>query len=694
MGVLDEGRKRFDLCRDAAKHNHRRYLDAIKFRNLDQWPSDVINARGKERPVLVVDKLNQYVRQVVNDGRQNRPAVKVRPVDDGADIEIAEKYDGLIRHVCNRSNADEAFDTALDCAASGGFGYFRVLTEYAGENTFNQEIRVLRIRNPLAVYLDPMHKMADGSDAKFGFIVDDISKEDFKVLYPKAKETGWDASVYPDGWIAEDTVKVCEYWYVEEVKETLHLLEDGTTAGAEEYEAAIAAGVVDMPVIVESREIPARKVKFCRMTGAEVLYEQDWLGKFIPIVPVYGNEVDIEGKVFYSGLIFGAMDAQRLYNYSRSAYAERVALTPKAPFIAAAGQVEQYDEWKTANTDAHSVLRYDPQDVAGNPVPPPQRQQASDIPEGFARDMQLSEHDIQASMGMYSASLGERSNEKSGRAIMARQREGDTATFHYQDNLNRAIRYLGRILVDLIPKVYDSKRVLRILGEDGAASMIDIDPAQEEAVRKIGDQSIYNLNVGTYDVDVSAGPSYNTKRMESADAMLELTRANPALFQTIGDLMVRNMDWPGADEISKRLKKMLPPGLADEEEGESPEVQAVKAQAQQVIDQAQQQIQAAEQGIAQRDAEIQRLTQEQEQESAKNALELRKLEVDEYRAETERMAQLTPALTPEQVSMIVQQTVRQIMETPIPIQPEPQQPPSGGFFTPEEGALNGPEAVQ
>jgi hypothetical protein len=607
--LFETAKDRFAQAQEAWSENHKLAKEDMRFRLGEQWPDKVKKDReGGYRPCLVVDKLSQYIRQVVNDGRQNRPAVKVRPVDSRGDIKVADAYQGLIRHICDKSNADEAFDTALDHAASSGFGYFRVLTQYEHEKTFDQELCVERIRNPLAVLLDPNAQKADGSDARFGFIVDEIPKDDFARQYPKAEHTDWqaDAQKYAEGWLTDSNVRVVEYFYIEDVSVPHLMLDDGTVVTQAEYELKVtnlAPGEVP-PGIKARRSLPTKMVKWARLSGAEVLEENDGdgkgLGKYIPIVPVYGNEYDVDGRVIYSGLIRNAKDAQRLYNFSRSAYAERVALAPKSPWVAAAGQVDAYEgDWERSNVDNVAVLKYDPQDVNGTPVPPPQRTAAADIPAAFAQDMQISEHDIQASMGMYAASVGQPSNEKSGKAIMARQREGDTATFHYQDNLNRAIRHLGRILVDLIPRYYDAPRTIRILGEDGTSTAARIDPTQQDAVVEMGSKVIYNLGVGTYDVSVSAGPSYTTKRQEMVDMLMQLTQAQPQLLSVAGDIMVRNMDMPGGDEIADRLKALLPQQL-QEKEGEedlSADAKQIKAQASQVIEHQSQELQAAGQKI-------------------------------------------------------------------------------------------------
>lgn len=688
--LLAEARERYKFAQDWWKDNFEAWLEDAKFRALDQWPEEVRRLRslpGKERPCLVVDKLNQYVKQVVNDGRQNRPAVKVLPVDDKGDDDVADAFQGFIRSICNRSRADEAFDTALDHSAGNGFGYFRVLTEYAHKGTFNQEIVIKRVRNPLTVLLDPNIQAADGSDACFGFVTEDVPKDKFKYRYPNAKVTDWesDQTKFGEGWADGKTVRVCEYWYKLEAPITLHRLVTGEEISDEDYQLKLAnlAEGEPPPKIDETREVPGYQVKFCRMTGAEILERQDWLGQHIPLVPVFGNESDIDGKVMYSGLIRAGKDPQRLYNFSRSAFAERVAYTPKAPWLAAAESIEGIGEWATANTGNHQVLTFNAFGPDNEKLPIPQRINPADVPAGFAQDMQLAEHDIQAALGMYNASLGEKSNEKSGKAIMARQREGDTATFHYQDNLNRAISYLGRILIDLIPKIYDSKRVVRILGEDGKASQAMIDPESPQPLVEYGGQKIYNLGVGTYDVTVTAGPSYTTKRQEAAEAQVQIAQAVPQLWQVGGDIIIRNMDWPGSDELADRWKKMLPPGIADDESSENPEAAAIKQQAQQMLDQASAQIEQAKQIIAELQSENEGLKQQAANKMAEVDVKRSEAETGAYEAETARMQALAPAITPEAITAIVQQTVQEILKAPPPPMAAPiDQPPPGGFFTP------------
>lgn len=643
---LHEVKERFKYAVEAWSDNRKRFIEDAKFLAGDQWPDEIKGIRDKAgQPCLVVDKLGQYIRQVVNDSRQNRPSIKVRPVDSGADIETADILQGLCRHIEDRSDASAAYDTAVDGAVRGGFGFIRVLTEYAHENTFEQEICIERVRNHLSIIIDPDFKKADASDIKYAFVVDEVPDDEFEDI---TDEKNPDFEIGELGWTAKEGHRiVAEYFEIVPKARKLHMLDDGTTVPDEEYQLAIEEGL-QPPRIVDTRDIESNVVMWSKLHGKGYIEEpREWIGKYIPIAMVMGNETDIDGEVSYTGLCHNAMDAQRLYNYSRSAFAERVALAPKSPYVAAVGQVENYPEWEDANSTNYSVLRYDPVSVDGVVVGAPQRQPASDIPAGFSQDMQLSEHDIQASLGMYAASLGQQGNEKSGKAIMARQREGDTSTFHFHDNLARTIRHIGKIVVDIIPKVYDSKRVLRIIGEDGTPDMVEINPQAPQAKTKLGSKTIYNLGIGTYDVSVTAGASYTTRRVEAAEAMMAITQANPQLFGIIGDLMVKNMDWPGADDMAKRLKLMLPPQVqqAEQKEGEqSPEVQQVMAQAQQAIMEKDQMLQQAEQMIQQMGQEMQTIKQQVENKQyeaaikqAELSLKEQELQIKAFEAETNRI---------------------------------------------------------
>lgn len=586
---LETVRERYKRCIEADKSNRDRAREALKFRDLEQWDEKVRGERENDpegaRPCLVVDKLNQHVHQVVNDERQNRPQIKVRPVDDKGDIEVAKIYDGIIRHIQDRSRADIAYDTAFECAVDGGFGFLRILTEYCDPMSFDQDLRIKRIRNRFSTYLDPERQEPDGSDAKFGFILYKVTRKDFKAEFGKKGEealAGFEAAGNEFvEWYGEDFVVYAEYFWRETKKQTIVMLadQDGTVMPKEEWEKLPEEGRIPFQ---RERESEVCVVRWRKVTATKILEDGEWAGYCIPIIEVVGNELDIEGEVKRSGMIRPAMDSQRVDNYSTSAFIEQVALAPRAPWTAAVGQLEGNEElWRTANRRNISVLPYKPVEINGVVVPPPSRNPPPGVSAGWLQVMEQSQYNIQAAMGRYNATLGAPSNETSGRAIRERGREGDVGSFHFADNLARSMRHAGQILVDMIPRIYDTRRIARIIGDDGqpGTAIVDPDLADEtgkpiayaerrDPTGKI--EKIYNLGVGKYDVTVAVGPSYTTRRMESADAMMEISRGNTEFLNKFGDIIFQAQDWPGAERVAERFKKMLPPGLAEKDE-EQPE---------------------------------------------------------------------------------------------------------------------------
>ena len=587
---LKTARERFKHCVELEDDNRKRALEAIKFRDLEQWPDNIKNSRENDingaRPCLTIDKVNQYVRQVCNDQRQNRPQIKVRPNDDVSDPETAEIFNGIIRNLVDQSGGDIAFDTAFEQAADGGYGYFRGLTEYQDANSYKQTIAIKRARNRFSIYLSE-HQEPDGADADHAFVTERISKDEYQREYPQTGATPeWEDAGTGDAssdWYDKDDLRIAEYFYTNYEPVEIVMLESGYVVEKSVYDDInitdrnilkpdFSLGMIKQEII-KARTAMKKKIKWAKITGAKVLEEREWAGKWIPIIKVSGVEIDIEGKLKLSGMVRPAIDSCRMYNYAASAFVEMVALAPKAPWVAADGQVEDHaEEWNSANRINISVLRYKPITIDGVIVPAPQRVALPGVPQGWGATMQFAENDIQGNMGMYKAALGAPSAETSGRAILAKQRESDASTFHLIDNLSRSLIHCGRILVDLIPKIYDTEMIARILGEDGAHEAVKLDPAQPEAMRQIkvndGIRKIYNLGVGTYDVTVSTGPSYTTKRAEAAEGMVNIIQTNPGLMQTHGDLLFHNLDWPGADEMEKRSKKMLPSQLQGMDEND------------------------------------------------------------------------------------------------------------------------------
>ncbi len=660
-------RHRFTVAQTAYSDSREDELDDLRFMagspdNAWQWPADVLATRGavqgqtiNARPCLTINKLPQHVRLVTNEQRQNRPTARVIPADEQADPRVAEIFDGIVRHIEYMSDADVAYDTACDNQVTYGEGYIRILTEYTKEDSFDQDIRIGRVRSSFSVYMDPMIQDPCGQDAEWCFITEDIPKAEYERMYPDATPvTGMMSQGVGDQnlsqWLTQETVRIAEYFYIEHRKATLNLYPDNITAFDGTPEDKRLKAAYGKPL--RSRESDRRQVKWVKTNGYEVLQERDWAGKYIPVVRVVGNEFEVDGQLYISGLVRNAKDAQRMYNYWVSQEAEMLALAPKAPFIAYGGQFEGYENnWKTANTNNWPYLEVNPDvtDGAGNPLPLPERAQPPMAQTGLIQAKMGAGEDIKSTTGQYDSSIGATSNERTGRAILARERQGDTSTYHYVDNLSRAVKYVARQLVDLIPKIYDTQRVARIINVEGDVDMARINPAQPEAVRSVVDQNgieiakIYNPNVGTYDVQVSSGPSYMTRKQEAMDTMGQILQTNPALWSVAGDLFVKNMDWPGAETMAKRFEKMLDPKVLQDTD-ESPEAQVMRQQMEQMA-----------QAMEQTTAQIQQLMQSYEMQ--KLAIDEQNSQIKAYEAETKRIQVTQPAMTPEQIQDIVQGTI-------------------------------------
>jgi hypothetical protein len=671
--ILTVARARLDLAVSALSESREDEIDDLKFYagspdNHWQWPSDVLATRGavqgqtiNARPCLTINKLPQHVRQVTNDQRQNRPGAKVIPVDDKADVQVAEIFNGMIRHIEYISDADVAYDTACENQVSYGEGYLRLLTEYCDDNTFDQDIKIGRVRNSFSVYMDPTIQDPTGADAKWCFVTEDLTKAEYTRMYPDAAPITTlqslgvgDQSI--SNWLNEDTIRIADYYYIDYDRTTLNLYPGNVTAFDGTPEDKQLRAIYGKPK--RSRESDRPRVKYCKINGYEILEEREWAGKWIPVIRIVGNEFEVDGRLYVSGLVRNAKDAQRMYNYWVSQEAEMLALAPKAPFIGYGGQFEGYEtQWKTANTQNWPYLEVNPDvtDGQGAVLPLPQRAQPPMASSGLLQAKAGASEDIKSTTGQYNASLGMGSNERSGKAILARQREGDVGTYHYGDNLARGVRHVARQLVDLIPKIYDTQRIARIIGEDGETKMVKINPDQQEPVNKIVDQQgvvlekIYNPSVGKYDVVAVTGPGYATKRQESLEAMAQLLQGNPQLWAVAGDLFVKNMDWPGAQEMAKRFAKTIDPKLMNDAD-ENPALQA-----------AQQQMEAMGQEMEQMQQMLQNVGKSIEvQEQRRKDYEA---EIKAYQAETQRISAVQAGMTEQQIQDIAMGVVAAALES-------------------------------
>lgn len=583
--IVRIARERFSLAVDAEEQNRKESLIDLKFLTGDHWPTDVKNAREQDRrPCLTINRIPQFVKQITNEQRQNRPSIRVSPVDDKADLETAKVIQGHIRHIEYNSNADIAYDTAFECAVGRGFGFFRIVTDFCDPMSFDQEILIKRIRNPLSVYIDPSSSEPDGSDMNWAFVTEDMSRDEYLAKYKDSKidkNADWKSLGNSfEGWFTEKSIRIAEYFYKTFEEIEIVKLNNGQILKKTDIHEAFPAGIE----IKETRKSLFPVVKWVKINGLEIIEKTDWPGQWIPIIPVFGEEIDVEGQRRLEGIIRHARDSQMAINFWRSSEAETIALAPKAPFIVAEGQLEGYEEqWKSANIKNHTFLMYKPVSVAGQPVGAPQRNAYEPPIQAITNASIQATEDLKATTGIYDATLGNRSNETSGVAIQRRNAQAQTSNFHFIDNLSRSLRHAGRIIIDILPSVYDTKRSLRIIGEDDQESVVAIN----QMFQKEGKEVVHRFDIGKYDVTVDTGPSYATKRQEAVQSILSFIQAYPPAAQVSGDLLVKNMDWPGSKEIAERLKKSLPPGIADDKDQAPipPQVQQQLQQQGQMIDQ-------------------------------------------------------------------------------------------------------------
>jgi len=588
---INEVIKFWRLVNDADSTNRAEALMDVKFAAGDQWPVEIQNSRNLEsRPCLTINKIDAYIRQVTNQQRMQRPRIKVHPVNNLADYKIAQVIEGITRHIEVNSNADTAYDTAFDYAVRMGWGYWRINTKYVSETSFDQEIYIDTIDNPFTVYFDPNSILPDGSDAERCLITTVMDKKIFRENYPGAddganfqqRSTGDDTAA----WLTKEDIRVAEYFYIERERAKLYLLSDGTSsfADSDNFFARVEASGL---TVVDERDSFRKAVKWMKCTAMEILEEKTWAGKYIPVVPCYGAQVIIDDKRKKYGLVRFAKDPQRMYNFWRTSMTESVALAPKAKWLLAEGQDEGHEnEWAMANIKSTPVLRYKQKDIEGQPAPAPTRLQPEPPPTGIMEAAGAISADLQMVLGVLDPNQLPSGN-ISGKALQGQQNQVDLSNFHFYDNMTRSIRQTGKIILDLIPKIYDTERVMRIIGSDGQPDMTTIN--QANAIGEV----LNDVTVGEYDVVMDTGPGFQTKRQQAVESMMPLLTGNAELFNIAGDLVFRNMDFPGADVIADRLAAMNPLAQIDEKSDIPPEIQMQLAQSKQMIEQLQQQLQAA-----------------------------------------------------------------------------------------------------
>jgi hypothetical protein len=622
--IIQQARERYEYAQEQWSEVYARVRDDLNFSDPtdpQQWPEEAkrerMNADGGPRPCYTFDQIGQYVRQIINTARRNKPAMRFIPVDDKSDPELAEVLQGLSRQTEYESRAGVAYINSLDSATRGGLGYFRAITEEDKNSPVQGKVcvKILRVQDFETVLPDPDFTEVDGSDMMWGFVEQSMPKSVFSKKYPKAAVIDWD----DNGWFGKDHVRICEYFrVVEETKNVL--IVNGQEMSEDEYWQMAQSGQMDPAIRPETSPKTTRKVEWFKISGEDVLEETVFPGEYVPIFPVIGNETWEKGKRRLGGCVRTAKDAQITYNFERNSEFEAVAVGPKAPWIAAVAAVEGHEsKWRMANRGNLAYLPWNSLDENGNPVQKPERINPAGIAVGWTQLSERSRADIQASLGMFDATAGKNENSQSGRAVMALQDKADVGSYHYIDNLAQSISHLGRVLTQVWPVIYDAEQVVRILGEDDETEFVRVDPKAPRAYTKQQGmdgraQIIINPNVGRYDVRCVVGPAFSTRQVEAAAEIGELVNGNPQLMALLGDVWVKMRNFPEADKLARRFKAMLPPQVqqAEQEEGEGPDPQQLMMALQQLQQQNQElqgALQEAQSGIAQEQAKGQTAAQ-------------------------------------------------------------------------------------
>lgn len=706
--ILTEAKKRFTICVDFESVARTRFDYDYKFANGDshnmyQWDEAIVQDRtGNRQPCLTINKTQQHNLQVINDMKQNKPGVNIRPVGETASFESAQVFMEVVRHIEYISNAESVYDHAAGFQVQGGIGYWRVETDYISNRSFDQEIYIRPIKDPRFVYLDPDINEDDGSDARYGFIFDDMAKDLFDDKYPQFKdEVGWTTTFADrvDNWISQKTIRVAEYFRKTQERETLVAFivppaeKYGELAGTQiikflselteeekviydemkDINKRIKKAKADIPeeFLLREREVLTDDIQWYKIAGNKIIEENIWLGKYIPIVRLVGIETIIDGILDRKGHTRALINAQQMYNYNTSANVEYGALQTKAPWIASTEAIEGYEEYyKTANTVNHAYMPYNAVGEDGSALPAPVRPAAPQASPAYVRQMEIAQNEMMMASGQYQAQMGDNENAKSGVAINARQRQGDRATYHFIDNQAKAIRFTGKILIDLIPKVYDTKRVLRISASDFSIYEVTIDPKAEQAVQRLPQdpnnvmmdkqqqiiELIFNPSVGLYDVQSEVGPGFATKRQEAFNALVQIAKENDQFMGIAGDILWKVADFPEAQVLAERWRKIIPPNIT----GDAPDPATEQAMNEAAAKLEQQLAMIAEQSqkLAEKDRELD--IREREVDLRFREAAAREARAD-YEAETKRVVALGnsgPGLSVEQIQPVVKQLLQ------------------------------------
>jgi len=662
--VIEEALVRFKRAYEYEEQNRDLAEDDIEFRHGNQWPADIRREReSDDRPCLTFNKMEERIDQVVGDQRQGKAAIMIHPAESSTDKEgqnragtkdytLSQTMNGLIRSIEQNSDAQIAYNTAGDHAAGHGFGYWRIVTEWDAADPFNQVIRIKRVKNSFSVYLDPDAQEPHGGDANWGFVSSMVSRGMFESRWPNKQTAAWDFAGSGDEydyWYQDQEIRIVEYFRKVPQTKIAVRMASGSVYYVDDEQSLSALkdkSMKDGDRVQETREAEVPKIEWFKMTAREFLEKpREFPSFYIPIVRTIGKELNVRGYDYYRGVIRHAKDAQRMYNFNRTAQVEQTALQPKVPFMATPEQIEGFEKlWDRCNKDNLAYLLYN--HVDGQPMP--QRQPPPLPSQAHMMNAMSDDADMDSTTGMHKASRGEASNEKSGKAIRERKMEGDVANYTYHDNRNLALKQTGRILVDMIPRIYDRQRIVRIMTPEDEDDFVELNKTVINAngtTKRIND-----LGAGRYDIRVQAGPSYTTLREESRESMMGFAQALPNVAPLIADLIAENMDWPKADAIAERLKKTLPPGIADDKDEGDEDItpQQVEQAIQEAVQATQEQM---ENKIAMMDAESKAMAAE------------RKADTDEFKALTDRMEAMQGKLNDdERIKDLVAQSIAELLQ--------------------------------
>ena len=598
--LLKKVKERFSVMAEFDYENRKAAMEDLKFINIpgEQWEQSMKQERG-ERPCMEFNKVRISCKRVINDMRANRPGAKVRAVESG-DPDVAEINEGLIRNIAEISDLDTIVDYEAEYQVGAGMAAWRVVTDYTADDAFNQDIMIEAFRNPFTVYADPQARDLLKRDARDWCITEKIAHTSFEERWPDAEVvefSGESSDEFDDesDWTTESTVRICEYWYKKPIKKEIWEvvfapdLDPQTQQPLGEPKIMIVDSTSDEAQGIDPQQIKRRRTintsKICWVicSGDRILEQGEWAGRMFPFVMVYGEYAWIDGKPYWWGLTRFAKDAQRAYNIDRTVMLETIAQAPKTYFWATAKQAEGHlKEWAQAHKKNYPYMLYEPDERAPGP---PMRVGGAEVPIALIQSTQMSSDEIKAVTGIFDASMGQSGNETSGRAIFARQQQGEIATFNFQDNMSKGIQRTYEIILDLIPEIYDTERELRVLGSDGAEDYMKVNQVvlNPETKRMV---KVNDLSQGKYDVTVTTGPSFSTLRQEAAEIYTAFAQQFPEIMGVAGDLVMKSMDLPYADDIAKRLESLLPPQIQEQLNSDKelpPEVQQAMAQVQQAM---------------------------------------------------------------------------------------------------------------